>query len=56
MRAQSSLHTNFPSANGTIIVSISTSKHIVLISQRERETEWGRWAQLLRSKLQNDAT
>ena len=41
MKARSSLHNNFPSGNGTIIVSISTSKHIALISKREREGKTG---------------
>ena len=41
MRARSSLHNNFPSANGTITVSISTSKNIALISKRGREGKRG---------------
>ena len=38
-RARSSLHNNFPSANGTIIVSIPTSKNIARISKRETGEE-----------------
>ena len=41
MRARSSLHNNFPLANGTIIVWISPSKNIMLISKREREGKTG---------------